>query len=988
MPRKTILTKAERKKLLRIPQTSEELTKYYTLSEADISLINQHRGDSNRLGFAVQLCLLRYPGFALPTDLRSSEKLISFIGEQLGINTDSWEQYGTRQETRRDHLLELQNLLGLRILSTPDNIRFTKYLTDLSQKVDKGIVLAETLIELLQQEQIIIPNIEVIERICSEAISKGRKETYRLLTESLSEPHKLSLNNLLEFRENTKAIKLVWLQQPAGSPKAKSILDHLERLKFINDLNLPNSIINVVHRNQLIKIAREGAQMTSQHIRDLEPNRRVATITAIILETRATIIDETIDLHDRFMNAIFSKAKRAHSEAFHTSGKAINNKVLLYTKIGKALLQAKQDGTDPYKAIEDVISWDSFSQSVNEAEKLSQPENFDFLYLIGNSYSQLRRYTPIMLDILDINAAPVAEELKKAINVIKEMNNSKSRKVPEDAPISFIRKRWFDLVLKDNTIDPKFYELCVLTELKNSLRAGDIWIKNSRQYKNFEEYLIPAETFMIKAENKELDLAIDTDCNSYLASKTDFLQQQLDLVEKLALENKLPEASITESGRLKIDPLENMVPEEADDLVHKLYGLLPHVKITELLMEVDSWTNFTDLFTHLKSGKTCSDKQLLLTAILSDAINLGLRKMSESCPGTSYSKLSWIQAWHVREETYSSSLAKLVNHQYHQSFAQIWGDGTTSSSDGQNFKMGGKGLYAGQVNLKYGQSPGLQIYTHISDQYAPFHTKVINATVRDATHVLDGLLYHESDLKIQEHYTDTAGFTDHVFALMHMLGYRFAPRIRDLSDKKLYIPGTKNDYSKISKLIGGKINYNLIRSQWNELLRLATSIKEGTVTASLMLRKLGSYPRQNGLAVALRELGRMERTLFTLNWIQDPALRRNAHIGLNKGEAKNTLAKAVFLNRLGEIRDRTYENQRFRANGLNLVVSAIILWNTVYLERAVNYLKNNNITFNEELLQHVSPLGWGHINLTGDYSWKQNKLVQNGGFHRLWSIQK
>jgi TnpA family transposase len=203
----------------------------------------------------------------------------------------------------------------------------------------------------------------------------------------------------------------------------------------------------------------------------------------------------------------------------------------------------------------------------------------------------------------------------------------------------------------------------------------------------------------------------------------------------------------------------------------------------------------------------------------------------------------------------------------------------------------------------------VQFYTHISDQYAPFHTKIINATVRDATHVLDGLLYHESDLHIREHYTDTAGFTDQVFALMHLLGFRFAPRIRDLVDKRLYIHGDPKLYPTLVGLIGGAVNVKRIRAHWDEILRLAASIKHDTVSASLMLRKLGSYPRQNGLALALRELGRIERTLFALDWMQNVQLRRRVHIGLNKGEARNSLARAVFLNRFGQIRDRRFENQ-------------------------------------------------------------------------------
>lgn len=197
--------------------------------------------------------------------------------------------------------------------------------------------------------------------------------------------------------------------------------------------------------------------------------------------------------------------------------------------------------------------------------------------------------------------------------------------------------------------------------------------------------------------------------------------------------------------------------------------------------------------------------------------------------------------------------------------------------------------------------------------------------MRDSTYVLDGLLYHESDLRIEEHYTDTAGFIDHVFGLMQLLGFRFAPRIRDLADKRLFVPGKETDHPALSGLIGGTINQKKIRTHWDEILRLATSIHQGTVTASLMLRKLSSYPRQNGLAVALRELGRIERTLFTLNWFQDIELRRRVNAGLNKGESRNALSRAVFFNRLGEMRDCSFENQRYRASGLNLVTAAIIL---------------------------------------------------------------
>jgi TnpA family transposase len=981
MPRRSILSAGERTSLLAVPDKEDELIRHYTLTEPDLSLIRQRRGEVNRLGFAVQLCYLRFPSIILGADQSPDPALLAFAADQLRVSPEAWNEYGRRDQTRREHLLELQTWLKLAPFAVSDYRHFVHQLAELAQQTDRGIVLAEALVELLRQQRIILPAVDVIERVCSEALTRGTRQVYEALSAPLGDFHRRALDGLLSIREGSKGSGLIWLRQPPGPPKPKHVLAHLERLKTIRDLALPGGLEQAIHQNRLLKLAREGGQMTAQHLRDLERSRRHATLVAVILDTRATLIDEIIDLHDRFMGTLFSRAKRNHADRFQQSGKAINDKVRLYSRIGRALLEAKQSGGDPFAAIEAIIPWDVFSESITEAETLARPEDFDFLALVGDGFTQL--YTPTLLQALTMKAAPAASELLSGVEVLKGMNERQARKVPDDAPTSFVRKRWENLVCTEDGLDRRFYELCVLSELKNSLRSGDIWVQGSRQFKDFEDYLLPPPRFAAQREQRELGLAVETDCDRFLEARLSVLQEQLATVERLAAANELPDAAITSTGRIKITPLDNAVPDEAEALMQQAYSLLPHLKITELLLEVDGWTGFSRHFNHLKSGAATEDQQLLLTTILADAINLGLSKMAESCPGVTYAKLTWLQAWHIRDETYSAALAELVNTQFRQPFAAYWGDGTTSSSDGQNFKAGGRGQAAGQVNLKYGQEPGVQFYTHISDQYAPFHTKVINATVRDATHVLDGLLYHESDLRIEEHYTDTAGFTDHLFALMHLLGFRFAPRIRDLADKRLYIHGDAKQYPTLAGLIGGNVNVKHIRAHWDEILRLAASIRQGTVTASLMLRKLGSYPRQNGLAVALRELGRIERTLFALDWMQNVELRRRVQIGLNKGEAKNALARAVFLNRLGEIRDRSFENQRYRASGLNLVVAAIVLWNTVYLERAIQALRDSGKDIDERLLPHLSPLGWEHINLTGDYIWRQNKQVEEGKFRPL-----
>ncbi len=970
MPRRSVLSDSEKQSLLGIPTDLAELSKYYLLSEADISLIDQKRGKHNKLGFALLLCCMRYPGLSFDSETDIQPETLKFIANQLKIKDFSvWRNYFKRDSTRREHILELQSLFGFKTFTNLHYEDYIKKLTPLAKQNDKGIIVANQLITLLHMDKIIVPSISVIERLCAEAITNGNQELYSDLVAPLSDIHIFEFDELLKLKSETRISNLHWLLQPATIPKPKHILLHIERLKLINKLNLPSNISKNVHQNRLIRIAKEGKNMPAGEIQKFEPSRRYATLVAVVIETKASIIDEIIELNDKILGNIFNKAKHSHNNEFQNSSKTINEKLNLYVKIGQILITAKQNNEDPFQAIEAVIPWDDFTKSVNDTKELAKPDSFDSLYKITAYYSWIKRYMIEFLEALEFKPSNSTTELFKALGIVKQMHHGKLRKVPDKAPTIFIKKQWHNLVFKDNNaIDKQFYEFAVLTELKNSLRSGDIWVVGSRKHKDFDEYLLDKEVFKQKRLESTLRTVGSCSFKEFITSRADILKANLKEVHELVLKDELHDATINDDG-LKITPLTNSVPEEAYAFNQKVYALLPKIKITTLLQEVDTWENYTQHFIHLKNEKPAGNKQLLLTVVLSDAINLGLTKMAEACPGTTYSKLSSMQAWHIREDTYTRAQAVLTNSQHLQEITKYWGDGNSSSSDGQRFTAGGTNQYSATKNPKYGREPGVTYYGHISDLYAPFHMNLITTNLRDSTYVLDGLLHHEADLNIYEHYTDTAGFTDHVFALMHLLGFKFAPRIRDLNDKRIYLPNKSTSYPALSSMVGGYLNLKLIEQNWDEIVRLAMSIKHGTVTSSLILRKLGSYPRQNKLALALRELGKLERSIFMLEWSKDPQLRRRVQAGLNKGEARHALTRAVHFNRLGEIRDRTFENQLHRASGLNLVVGAIILWNTVYIEKAVDYLRKTDKDFNEELIKHLSPLGWEHINLTGDYIW-------------------
>ena len=215
------------------------------------------------------------------------------------------------------------------------------------------------------------------------------------------------------------------------------------------------------------------------------------------------------------------------------------------------------------------------------------------------------------------------------------------------------------------------------------------------------------------------------------------------------------------------------------------------------------------------------------------------------------------------------------------------------------------------------------------------------------------------------------------------MGFRFAPRIPNLADRKLYAFSLASTWPALAPFIAGRPDDKLIAAQWDDVLRMTASVRTGTVSASLLLKRLGAYPRQNGLALALREIGRIERTLHALDWLERPALRRQATAELNKGESRNALARAVCFHRLGRLHDRTVQAQQHRASGLALVTAAIALWNTVYLGRALDAARRNGDLIPDALLAHFAPLGWQHLNLTGDYLWGADAGLGPDGFRPL-----
>lgn len=332
-----------------------------------------------------------------------------------------------------------------------------------------------------------------------------------------------------------------------------------------------------------------------------------------------------------------------------------------------------------------------------------------------------------------------------------------------------------------------------------------------------------------------------------------------------------------------------------------------------------------------------------------------------------------------------------MNYHHQQWLTRYWGSGNLSSSDGQRFPVSGKIRNAKAVPRYFGFGQGVTFYTHTSDKYAQYGSKVIPTTERDATYVLDEILGNETDLVILEHTTDTTGYTDLLFALFDLLGLQFSPRIRDISDQRLCkvknIPGISGPgpvvYPELK--FTTTVNPGYIKQRWEDMLRLAGSLKRGYVTASLLISKLQSYPRQHNWTYVLQQYGQLIKTIFILRYLKSIPLRKKIHAQLNKGEALHALRTWLWFGGDGVIRRKQEDDQQEMVASLNLLTNMIVVWNTVYQQKIIEGLRKQGNAPREEDLQHLSPARFEHINRLGKYTFKPSNETGNG---KLRSLRK
>jgi TnpA family transposase len=621
--------------------------------------------------------------------------------------------------------------------------------------------------------------------------------------------------------------------------------------------------------------------------------------------------------------------------------------------------------------INSEIPEEKMEELKNKSASLNIPRGTERLYFASKSYQKIQKYLPQLIETFKISSIMKNDPLIVASEYYLKRKKEGLTGIGQDAPTDFIiQKNWGKVIFdQSGSLKTKPWIVCLADSLRTSLRRGSINVDGTKQYKALDSDLVSWEEYKKIEINEDHNLPFTSTAQTVTNSIGKAIY---DLSDKEDEWLKNDTASIDYEGKIHFRKLDKLdVPENVAQLRSSIYNNFRERPFSDVLVEADKLTGYTSQLTRLSSGMPIKSTETklgsaLYSVLYAAACNIPLSKMSAST-GIPLDFLLNLRDEVIRPQTIQAASAMLVDFYSRLPLAQIWGAGTSSSSDGQGVIVAGDPL-GSRFNRKLFKkgTRGSIIYTHILDNYAPFHTQLFPALPREAPYVADGLLYSGISLIPREHYTDTHGYTDIVFALLYLLGFRFCPRIANVPDISLWY--LRNFEPNRKDIFDNGISYASIGDQWEAIQRLVYTIYSGQTKASQIIRKLSSFSANHPLHKAFRNLGRLCKTRHILEMAGDMDFRRNMLQGLNKGESRHAFSNEVRLGSRGVFKEKDPELRLSMASATNLAILCACICNTIEMQQQIRSLNAEGMKISEDELRFLSPFPHHHYNFLGRYN--------------------
>jgi len=844
----------------------------------------------------------------------------------------------------------------------------------------------------LVKQKVLLPGASVLARLVASVRDRASARVWRILSRIPTHQQKSRLEKLLVVTEGMRQSDLDRLRRSPVRVSGPSLVGALERLDEIRALGMGSLNLERIPENRIKALARYAAATWAPRIARMPDERRVATLVAFAHVYEATAMDDALDVFDMLVTEISRSAELSRKKERLRTIRDLDVAALLLKDACQFVLDDTCDSSHLRETIFSKISKQQLFEAAQLVESLARPADEQYQKELIDRYRSVRRFLPKLLNTIELHTTSAGEVVADAVQFLTEIEGQ-HRHDMSGAPLGVATKGWQRLVLDGDHVDRRAYTLCVLERLQDSLRRRDVYVMPSERWGDPRAKLI---------QESNWDQVKSQVCQSLGRFETaddelEMLSQSLDAAYQRTAENFTNNAAVQierVDGRdtLKVSGLDKL--EEPASLIQlraDVQSLLPRVDLPQLILEIHFQTGFLGEFTHISEGNARIDDLYtsLCAVLIAEGCNIGFDPLvRHDIPALTRSRLSWVQQNYIRAETLTAANARLVDAQSEIPLAMDWGGGEVASADGLRFVVPVRTINAGPNSKYFGTERGVTYYNFTSDQFSGFHGIVIPGTLRDSMFVLDGLLEQQTSLNPLELMTDTAAVSDVVFGLFWLLGYQFSPRLADIGESRFWRINPTADYGPLNGIARNQISTRLITHNWDDMLRVAGSLKMGNLSASELIRSLLRSTRPSTLTRAIAEVGRVSKTLFQLDYIDIETYRRRILTQLNRGESRNGLSRATFHGQRGEIRKRYREGQEDQLGALGLVVNVMVLWNTIYMHAALEKLREDGMNVQNADVARLSPMEHRHINFLGTYSFALDDEVKSGHLRPLRTIEE
>lgn len=968
-----------------------QLARYFLLDEADTAFISERRGEQNRLGFALQITVARFLGTFLPDLTVVPQNVQVFVANQLSIkDIRTLSGYAQRENTKWEHMALIRYQYGYHDFGSPPwTFRLSRHLYSRAWiSNERPSLMFDFATAWLIQHKVLLPGVTTLTRLIAEIRERATNRLWRRLSTLPSDEQKVELDRLLEISEGLRNSQFDLFKKGPVTISGPAFKDAVNRYKELEAFGIQNLDFSHIPLARLRSLARHAGIISMYKVCRMADEKRIGFLVAFVRAFEAMALDDALDVLDMLITKIIGEAKKIGQKKRLRSLKDLDQSALSLAEVCAMIINDETEDGCLREVIYSRVSKEDLAEMILTIRDLARPPDESFQKEMVEQYGRVRRFLPTLLRDIVFKSAPAGQTTLDALNYLTE-DGIKRTQYLDNPPLDIISGPWKRLVFdQEGRVTRRGYTLCLLDKLQDALRRRDIYVEQSDRWGDARSKLLQGTEWQANRVQVCRSLGHPIKPKEAITS----LVQQLDITYKkvsanfdnnvkliLDLKGKNPSLTITNLEKLE-------EPESLTRLNEQVLGLLPTVDLTELLLEIHAHTGFADEFTHVSEANARADNLnvSICAVLLAEACNIGLEPLiKHQIPALTRYRLSWAKQNYLRSETLIRANARLVDYQAIVPLARMWGGGEVASADGMRFVTPIRTINAGPNPKYYGSRQGITWYNFISDQYSGFHGIVIPGTLRDSIFVLEGLLEQQTGLNPTEIMTDTSGTSNMVFGLFWLLGYQFSPRLADAGEAIFWRVDKDADYGPLNDLARGRVNVSKIEQHWDDMLRIAGSLKLGTVQASELIRSLLKSERPSSLAQAIIEVGRINKTLYLLNYIDDEHYRRRILTQLNRGEGRHAVARAICHGQRGEIRKRYREGQEDQLGALGLVTNALVLWNTIYIQAALDHLRQRSVVINDKDEARLSPLVYGHVNMLGHYAFTLSDAIINGKLRPL-----